>query len=278
MYASDPKFIAQNLTAIANSLRKVPIPVKTNISYGLVDWDLLHSTVFSALYQPYTTFYPLAQSLAELAKGNAKPFYQLSETPGFSCDCSTGTGFSYPTQESGSFVICSDGGPLPRGLKFAKFYYHEMDTIAPWGGGIMSLNFLDCTGWPKFRRTNFQGPFSATTNFPILLIGNTADPVTPLRSARKMSAGFKNSVLLRQDSAGHTSLSSPSSCTLQMIQDYFVNGLLPDENTVCAIDGSPWPNLDEEMLAAKKSLSPKQQELLRISRKLSRVFKVPRLA
>jgi hypothetical protein len=35
-------------------------------------------------------------------------------------------------------------------------------------------------GWKIRAKERFNGPFVGNTSFPIMLIGNTADPVTPL--------------------------------------------------------------------------------------------------
>jgi hypothetical protein len=40
------------------------------------------------------------------------------------------------------------------------------------------------------------------TSFPLLFIGNTADPVTPLVGAKKMSKLFKGSAILTVDTPG----------------------------------------------------------------------------
>jgi predicted esterase len=40
------------------------------------------------------------------------------------------------------------------------------------------------------------------TSFPMLIIGNTADPVTPLALAKKASTLFNNSVVLTVDTPG----------------------------------------------------------------------------
>jgi len=60
------------------------------------------------------------------------------------------------------------------------------------------------------------------TAFPILFIGNTADPVTPLFAAVKMALKFEDAGLIEQQSEGHCSL-----CTIAKIRAYFQEGKIP---------------------------------------------------
>lgn len=120
----------------------------------------------------------------------------------------------------------------------------------------------------------------ANTSHPILEIGNTADPVTPGRYAKKMAEGFPGAVALIQDSAGHCSLSTPSDCTetyvrsckythnlcaltvilqhadlsrsalwrqvliLQLLLLDFQKGELPEPGTICPADEMPFDSAD----------------------------------
>ncbi|KAJ7359568.1 hypothetical protein DFH08DRAFT_1074993 [Mycena albidolilacea] len=68
------------------------------------------------------------------------------------------------------------------------------------------------------------------------------DHITPLRNAKKMSKAFTGSVVLMQDCPGHTSLAGASPCTWGYIREYFLNGTLPDNDTVCPVLGSLFPN------------------------------------
>ncbi|TFK64069.1 alpha/beta-hydrolase [Pluteus cervinus] len=274
-YAPGPGLIAQKLSALYDSVHKNPFTVVTDKSYGTLDLDRLKATVFRVLYKPYTQFHPLAQALADLRNGNATAIYQMSETPTFGCSCGTEPLLSTSVDEGYMFVACTDGKPVPSDLEYSLKHHSEMSRSSEWGGQ-WSTTAIRCSGWPQFTKTHFQGPFVANTSFPILLIGNTADPVTPLWAAQKMSKGFKNSMVLTQDTPGHCSISMPSLCTTQYIRDYFVDGSVPTIGTICAATGSPWPRIEAEMMV-EENLSEKDQELLQATRELSRTFEVPRV-
>ncbi|POS72028.1 hypothetical protein DHEL01_v209577 [Diaporthe helianthi] len=79
----------------------------------------------------------------------------------------------------------------------------------------------------------FEGSPDKPTSFPILFASNTIDPITPLISARKMSAQFPGSALLLQEGVGHTVMAlGASPCYFGYVQAYF-QGVLPPSNTTC---------------------------------------------
>lgn len=106
-----------------------------------------------------------------------------------------------------------------------------------------------CAQWGFEAKERYEGDFQVRTSSPLLFIGNTYDPVTPLASARNMSAGFEGSVVLQQDGFGHTSIAQTSNCTNEAIARYFANGVLPEEGTVCKPNDPLFAN-DEEISAA----------------------------
>ncbi len=64
-----------------------------------------------------------------------------------------------------------------------------------------------CAHWKMTSREHYSGNFQAKTRNPIMLIGNTYDPVTPLISAFNVSNGFEGSVVLQHNGYGVSFLS-----------------------------------------------------------------------
>ncbi|KAF8185203.1 hypothetical protein BJ912DRAFT_927579 [Pholiota molesta] len=81
-YAYD---IQKNLTALYDTVRIHPKPVRTKSGYGIVDYKMLHSAVFGSLYMPYASFPELAQGLAALAAGDGSLIFDMMNPPPFEC-------------------------------------------------------------------------------------------------------------------------------------------------------------------------------------------------
>ena len=59
-----------------------------------------------------------------------------------------------------------------------------------------------CAQWQFVGKDRYEGDFRVKTKKPILFIGNTYDPVTPLASAKAMSEKFEGSVVLERGGYG----------------------------------------------------------------------------
>ncbi|KAJ7442729.1 TAP-like protein-domain-containing protein [Mycena galericulata] len=257
-YSPTAAEIQENVDKIYASLRARPIPVRTNTSFGIVDYSTMRRTIFDALYSPYAKFPALAQALADLSGGNATALFKMTERPSFECGCDPAEFRFESVGEGGAAVRCNDGKRIAASYEDVLEHYHNMSKLSSWADVWEPIR-LSCLAWPEFPKDHFQGPFVANTSFPLLLIGNTADPVTPLWAAKKMSKGFARSVVLTQDSPGHCSISAPSLCTQKHIRQYFLDGALPEPGTVCPVIGTPFPK-DESKFGASEA-----QEVLSLS-------------
>ncbi|KAI0886732.1 TAP-like protein-domain-containing protein [Annulohypoxylon maeteangense] len=188
----------------------------------VVEYSLFVGQIFNTLYRP-TAWPALADALNDILHGSLDSFAALVLAGGI------------PAQDQAILGIrCGD-----KGLRTDELSDLEPDFAAykrtskwfwDWAWGYY---VTPCAQWKFHAKERYAGDFNVKTSFPMLVVGNTWDPVTPIVSARNMSEGFEGSVLLTHNGHGHLSLTQPSNCTNQYIQDYFLKGTLPAPGTVC---------------------------------------------
>ncbi|KAK7466250.1 hypothetical protein VKT23_004978 [Stygiomarasmius scandens] len=241
-----PSAIETNLRDLYASVKEKPFPVRTSKSYGLVDYNRLRVTIFTSLYSPYDSWVTLAEGLADLAKGNGTKLFSMQEKDPFQCPCSgEKDDISTEVEDANTSILCNDGKEIPGTVEDAVEYHEKaLREVSEWYS-IWSGIRVSCSDWPDRQDAHFQGPVTGKTSFPLLFVGNEADPVTPLSSARKMSNEFHGSALLTQASPGHCSYRAPSPCTQMYVRAYFQNGTLPTPGTICPIIGTPFAQPDD---------------------------------
>ncbi|KAK1222468.1 hypothetical protein PQX77_014674 [Marasmius sp. AFHP31] len=230
------------LNDIYASVIKSPIAVQGSVSNGIVDYRYLRLILFNSLYKPFSAWPDLAKGFQNLKEGNATTIWSevIKEAPPFECDCDLSKyEFEYLSEGLMGYM-CNDGDAVPPEFEAAQAHY-EASADYSLLGSIFASYRITCNGWSKdIPKTQFRGPIAGNTSFPMLIIGNTADPVTPLEAATNVSLAFPGSVVLTRDSPGHASLTAPSVCTTKVVRAYFINGTLPEKGTVCPMDGSPF--------------------------------------
>jgi len=101
------------------------------------------------------------------------------------------------------------------------------------GAFAVNYNLGGCIAWPNSRRpVSSLHPDAAP---PVLVVGNTGDPNTPLVGATHLAAAFPRSSQLTWDGWGHTwLLSGPTDpCMQAAVSRYLTGGGLPPQGTVC---------------------------------------------
>ncbi|KAK0202251.1 TAP-like protein-domain-containing protein [Desarmillaria ectypa] len=233
-YAPTVDEISKKLNSLYESLLAQPVPVVTPSFYGVVDYAVLRTVVKYTLYRPYVYASVFAEGLAALAAGNGSIIYGI-QAPVY--DPAT----VYDNNVEAEIAIsCSDALNSADSLEDLLEYWDSIKGISTFSD-LLFTQMLGCTGWKFHREGRFTGPVGANTSYPILFIGNTADPVTPLSAAKKVSSVFPGSVVLTQNSSGHTSVLAFSTCTRAYVQAYFQNGTLPGDGTVCEVESQMFP-------------------------------------
>jgi hypothetical protein len=253
-FSSSPSLIATRLSAFLETIRISPVIVPSSSSNSkpeLITYSKVRKLISSALYRPLVVFPSLAEALSALEASDGKPFIQLSPAQQYElplCDSSTGQPADpspeIPEMESSAdaslAILGSDQAPFLGGVSAFSKYLEECESASKSAGATMASMRLGCVDWGIRAKWRYAGPFKTNISIPILFVGNTADNVTPLRNAHKSAEGFPGSVVLAQNSYGHTSLSMPSRCTAKTIRAYFQDFRMPEKGTVCEGDLVPF--------------------------------------
>jgi hypothetical protein len=216
----------------------------------IVSYSRIKQMISTVLYQPVLMFPRMAEVLTALEKGDGRPFYEYrlaGSTPSSLCSLETvPPTIPMPRIEEGTAdaapaIMCSDLELVNYTVEEFEEYANRLQDMSASTGAVGAMTRLSCVGRTVRPKWRFGGPFGGNTSFPILFIANIADNVTPLISARNNSASFPGSVLLVQNSYGHTSLAAASSCTARYIRDYFQKGTLPlTRDAMCEADVQPF--------------------------------------
>ena len=252
-YSATPDKIRERLDLLLARLRLHPVLVPSSLAEAdvtipeLVTYSKVKRMLSTALYQPIYRFQRVASVLAALERGDGRPYHAYASLdqgdPIPFCSAETvpsNPGIEEDTPDTFPAVLCADALPFNYTPETFQTYAIALQNMSVAAGAVQGSTRLSCAGRTVRPKWRFPGPYSANTSFPILFVNNIADNVTPLVSARNNSAGFPGSVVLVQNSYGHTSLAAASSCTARWVRRYFREGILPGEGTVCEADGMPF--------------------------------------
>ncbi|KAF1812214.1 hypothetical protein P152DRAFT_436309 [Eremomyces bilateralis CBS 781.70] len=228
-YASDTADLEKILDDLFDDIKYNPIPIGTEF---IVDYTMVKSFTWGKLYYPKQYTLLVAALEAVLTRNVTTLALALSAQHG---SAEPAVANASPEAQQGikcgdKFLRSDDVGPLEASLR------DEIYKASARFGDAATLDMTGCARWDFEAKERYDGDFQVKTSYPALIIGNTWDPVTPIKSAFNISSGFEGSVVLRHNGHGHMSIAQISSCTSKYIADYFINGTLPALDTSCEPD------------------------------------------
>lgn len=142
-------------------------------------------------------------------------------------------------------IHCVDRVHRVNSLEDLQPTFDQLEATSRMVSDITDATTMSCARWHFHAKGAFEGSFENIKNHhPMLIIGNTWDAHTPLKSAHNASAIFDDSVVLEVNGYGHGSSSLVSKCAINTTAAYFVNGTLPEVGTVCPVDVKPYHPLE----------------------------------
>jgi hypothetical protein len=131
-----------------------------------------------------------------------------------------------------SAVICSDGRN-PYGARSWVRAGERADETAPGFGSYWTWVSSTCAeGGIGSSADAYRGPWRPRTSYPLLVVGNSHDPATPITGAEAVHELFRGSRLVRYDGWGHGAIGT-GACATRAMADYLVGRRLPKDGLVC---------------------------------------------
>lgn len=110
--------------------------------------------------------------------------------------------------------------------------FDDFEKASPTFGKVFAWGLAGCEGLqvdpPKPR-----APLTASGADPMLVIGTTRDPATPMRWAEALADQLEPAILVRRDGDGHTGYNQGNDCVDDVVEAYLIEGEVPDDDVSC---------------------------------------------
>jgi pimeloyl-ACP methyl ester carboxylesterase len=128
-------------------------------------------------------------------------------------------------------ITCLDH---PANIPYDKVesYVPEMEKLSPTFGRIFAWGLTMCDPFTA-KAAEPRRPLHAVGAAPIVVIGTTRDPATPYQEAVALADQLDSGVLVTRDGDGHTGYASGNDCIDGAVEDYLVDGKVPDDGLRC---------------------------------------------
>ncbi|HET8603809.1 MAG TPA: alpha/beta hydrolase [Marmoricola sp.] len=111
-------------------------------------------------------------------------------------------------------------------------HFAEFLKASPTFGKAFAFSLSTCSAWP-IHTGNASHALHAKGAPPIVVIGTTRDPATPLEWARALARQLDSGVLVTRNGDGHTGFHQGNPCVDHAVQGYLVHGKVPRNGLAC---------------------------------------------
>ncbi|WP_284977257.1 alpha/beta hydrolase [Arthrobacter sp. efr-133-TYG-104] len=103
---------------------------------------------------------------------------------------------------------------------------------SPTFGEFFAYGGVTCKDWP-YKNTRTPAPVNYAGSAPIVVVGTTGDPATPYEWAQSLRKQLGNASLVTWQGEGHTAYGRSNSCVSSAVDNYFIDGTLPQDGVKC---------------------------------------------
>ncbi|KAJ7330409.1 hypothetical protein DFH08DRAFT_882587 [Mycena albidolilacea] len=241
-YTDEPyEEIEARLESFFDNLAVAPLPVPFAFRPGFLTSGAARALLLMYLERPLQ-WAESALALSQAVSGNGTLLFNKLATP------RPPSTPHYDLVRLG--VTCIDSPPpatraeVPTPEDLAAEFIKTMRKVSPHFGASVSVGEPDggCQYWPVQGPERFAGPWNATLEWPMLIVSNTMDPITPIESGLRINSLMPDSTrIIIQDGPGHCSTAIPTPCTVKLVRGYYA-GVLPENGTTCDTSYAYFPD------------------------------------
>ncbi|MCW2738956.1 alpha/beta hydrolase [Nocardioides sp.] len=211
------------ITDLLASIEEEPLPAG--------DRELAVGNAFYGIVTPLYNrdyWFLLSTALASALEGKGSALMQLSDA--YASRNPDGS-YADNSMEANYAINCLDD-PAAVKAEDVPSLYPAFEEASPTFGRIFAWAMTGCAG---VQVTSSEKPLDIRGEgaAPILVLGTTRDPATPLKWAQALAAQLESGVLVERDGDGHTAYNSGNECIDSIVEDYLIDGTVPDDPTRC---------------------------------------------
>ena len=217
----DPRRFVEEVMLQAS---QAPIPSAAQGETRQATPGVVHTAVVAALYDT-RTWPQLSQALAAARNGDAQGLFSLTDS--FQGRLEDGT---YSNQLDANLAINCADTDKEIGTEEVRALAAQWDAQYPLFGAGSAASLYTCTPW-EGERTPLPER-DAAGSAPILVVGTSGDPVTPLPGAVDMAEQLTSGVLLTWQGQGHTAYPK-NQCVNDAVNRYLIDLVVPLDGLTC---------------------------------------------
>ncbi len=122
--------------------------------------------------------------------------------------------------------------PMDSDIASMRAEQQRLMQASPTLGYFFAYGGTNCVDWP-YESVRTPAPMEYTGESPIVVIGTTGDPATPVEWAASLRKQLGNAALMTWQGEGHTAYGRANSCLEDAVDKYLVDGTVPADNTIC---------------------------------------------
>lgn len=111
-------------------------------------------------------------------------------------------------------------------------HFDEFEEASPTFGRAFAFSLSTCSQWP-IKSGNKTTALDAAGAPPIVVVGTTRDPATPLRWSVALADQLESGRLITRDGDGHTGFNQGNECVDSAVENFLLAGTVPPEDLKC---------------------------------------------